>query len=149
MTRFATICLALGTLLPGIGCSYIKTPAVAFNDDGEYLPQDVGEGLVKSPNPLIPDVPMPVGFKAVASQSYWQYNGSVREVNHVYQGHAEPGDAAEFYQRTLPSNNWSLVDIQGVGDATVLRYVKGPEALKITTKDGWAVSTITINIDAK
>ncbi|MEM6504329.1 MAG: hypothetical protein AAF711_02560 [Planctomycetota bacterium] len=149
MTRFATICLALGMLLSGIGCSYIKTPAVAFNDDGEYLPQDVGEGLVKSPNPLIPDVPMPVGFKAVASQSYWQYNGNVREVNHVYQGHAEPGDAAEFYQRTLPSNNWSLVDIQGIGEATVLRYVKGPESLKITAKDGWAVSTITINIDAK
>ena len=149
MTRIAIHSLTLLMLLTMAGCSYVKTPAVAFNDDGEYLPQDVGKGLVKSPNSLIPDVPMPVGFKAVASQCYWQFNGSVREVNHVYQGHAEPGDAAEFYQRTLQTYNWSLVDIQGIGDATVLRYVKGPEALKITTKDGWAVSTITINIDAK
>lgn len=149
MTRFATTCLAAAILLSAMGCSHVKTPAVAFNDDGQYLPQDVGKGLVKSPNPLIPDVPMPVGFKAVASQCFWQYNGSVREVNHVYQGHAEPGDAAEFYQRTLPSNNWALIDIQGIGDATVMRYTKGPEVLKITTKDGWAVSTITINIDSK
>jgi hypothetical protein len=149
MTRFATTCFALAMLLTAAGCSYIKTPAVAFNDDGDYLPQDVGEGLVKSPNPLIPDVPMPVGFKAVASQCYWQFNGSVREVNHVYQGHAESGDAAEFYQRTLQTYNWALIDIQGVGDATVMRYAKGPEVLKITTKDGWAVSTITINIEAK
>jgi hypothetical protein len=149
MTQFATTCLALAVLFSAVGCGSIKTPAVAFSDDGDYLPQDVGEGLVKSPNPLIPDVPMPVGFKAVASQCFWQYNGSVREVQHVYQGHAEPGDAAEFYQRVLPSNNWVLADIQGVGQATVLRYTKGPEQLKITTKDGWAVSTIQINIEAK
>jgi hypothetical protein len=136
-------------MLVAVGCSSIKTPAVAFTDDGEFLPQDVGKGLVRSPNPLIPDVPMPVGFKAVASQCFFQYDGSVRVVQHVYQGHAEPGDAAEFYQRTLPSNNWSMIDIQAVGEATVLRYTKGPEQLKITTRDGWAVSTITINIDSK
>jgi len=149
MPRLLTTCLALTVLFSTAGCNHIKTPAVAFSDDGDYLPQDVGDGLVKSPNPLIPDVPMPVGFKAVASQCFWEYNGSVRKVQHVYQGHAEPGDAAEFYQRTLPANDWTLVDIQGVGEATVLRYTKGPETLKITTKDGWAVSTIQINIDAK
>lgn len=149
MTRFVTTCLTLFVLLAAAGCNSIKTPAVAFSDDGQYLPQDVGDGLVRSPNPLIPDVPMPVGFKAVASQSHWQFDGNVRVVQHVYQGHAEPGDAAEFYQRTLPSNKWSLIDIQAIGGSTVLRYAKGPEKLQITTKDGWAVSTVTINIDAK
>ena len=149
MTRFITTCLTSLLLFAVAGCSYVKTPAVAFSDDGEYLPRDVGNGLVKSPNPLIPDVPMPVGFKAVASQCFWQYDGNVRVVQHVYQGHAEPGDAAEFYQRTLPNHNWALTDIQGVGDATILRYTKGIEELKITAKDGWAVSTIQINIDAK
>ncbi|MFK7790862.1 MAG: hypothetical protein AB8C95_15390 [Phycisphaeraceae bacterium] len=149
MTRLATICLTFAVLFITAGCSHIKTPAVAFTDDGEFLPQDVGEGLVRSPNPLIPDVPMPVGFKAVASQCSFQYDGNIRIVQHVYQGHAEPGDATEFYQRTLASNNWSLIDIQAVGNATVLRYTKGPEVLRITAKDGWAVSTITINIDSK
>lgn len=149
MTQFATTCLTMFVLLTATGCGSIKTPAVAFSDDGEFLPQDVGEGLVVSPNPLIPDVPMPVGFKAVASQCFWQYDGNVRVVQHVYQGHAEPGDATEFYQRTLPSNKWTLVDIQAIGDNTVLRYTKGAEKLSIATKDGWAVSTVTINIEAK
>ena len=117
MNRHPLLMLTMLLMLTATGCSYVKTPAIAFNDDGQYLPQDVGEGLVASPNPLIPDVPMPVGFKAVASQCSWHYNGSVRVVQHVYQGHAEPGDAAEFYQRTLPSNKWSLIDIQAVGDA--------------------------------
>lgn len=149
MTRFITTCLASLLLLAATGCSYVKTPVVAFNDDGQYLSKDVGEGLVSSPNPLIPDVPIAVGFKAVASQCHWQYDGNVRVVHHVYQGHAEAGDAVEFYQRTLPSHKWSLVDMQAIGDSTVLRYTKGPESLKITTKDGWAVSTVTINIDTK
>ncbi|MGB0767783.1 MAG: hypothetical protein ACPGYV_08740 [Phycisphaeraceae bacterium] len=146
MTRLVTAAIALTLALTGVGCGHIKTPAIAFNDDGDFLPQDVGEGLVVSPNPLIPDVPMPVGFKAVASQCRWQYDGQARVVHHVYQGHAEPGDASEFYQRTLPANNWSLVDMQAVGEATLLRYAKGPERLNITTKDGWAVSTIKIEI---
>lgn len=149
MTRITTTCFALLLLLSATGCSYIKTPAVAFNDDGQYLPKDVGEGLVISPNPLIPDVPMPVGFKAVASQCFWQYDGNVRVVQHVYQGHAKPGDAITFYQRTLANHKWALMDIQAVGNSTVLRYTKGPEQLTITAKDGWAVSTVTINIDKK
>jgi len=149
MTRFALIALALMLPLASVGCSHIKTPAIAFNDDGDYLPQDVGEGLVASPTPLIPDVPMPVGFKAVASQSHWRYDGRVRVVHHVYQGHAEPGDAAEFYQRSLPAHNWSLIDMQAVGESTVLRYAKGPENLTITTTDGWAVSTIKIEVGPK
>lgn len=149
MTRTGTTCLALLLLISTTACSYVKTPVVAFNDDGQYLPKEVGQGLVVSPNSPIPDVPMPVGFKAVASQSNWQYDGNVRVVRHVYQGHAEPSDSVEFYQRTLAGHRWALVDIQAIDSATVLRYTKGPEQLTITTKDGWAVSTITINIDRK
>lgn len=153
MIRFALpltlLSLVLVVLPATTACSHVKTPAIAFNDDGDFLPKDVGEGLVVSPNPLIPDVPMPVGFKAVASQSNWRYDGRVRVVNHVYQGHAKPSDAVEFYQRNLPSHNWSLVDMEAVGESTVLRYTKGQERLKVTTKDGWSVSTVTINIEPR
>ena len=109
----------------------------------------MGQGLVVSNTPLIPDVPMPVGFKAVASQSGWNWNGQVRQVNHVYQGRSKVGDAAAFYQRTLPSNGWLLQDIQAVGDTTVLRYNKSIERMSITIDEGWSVTTLTINIDAR
>ena len=140
---FAAPLLALG------GCSYVKTPVVAFSDDGEFLQQDVGKGLVASPNPLIPDVPMPVGFKAVASQSNWRYDGRVRVVHHVYQGHAKQGDSVEFYQRTLPEHQWTMTDIQSVGGSTVLNYIKGPEKLAVTTEYSWGVTTITIDMQAR
>lgn len=149
MTRLCLSTLALVTLICSAGCSYVKTPAVAFSDDGDYLPPDVGKGLVVAPNPLIPDVPMPVGFKAVPSQSFWRYDGQVRVVRHVYQGHCKQGEVVEFYQRVLPEHNWTLVDMQGVGESTVVRYAKGPENLAITAKHTWGVSTITIDIDAR
>jgi hypothetical protein len=149
MTRYRlpVFALALVALLPAVGCN-MKTPVVAFSD-GELLQKDVGDGLVASPNPLIPDVPMPVGFKAVPSKSNWRYDGRVRVVHHVYEGYAKQGDAVEFYQRTLPDHNWTLVDMQSIGGATVLRYVKGPEQLAITTDKSWGVTSITIDIEAK
>lgn len=149
LKTFPVMLLAAAVLLPAVGCGHIKTPAVAFIDDGELLPKDVGNGLVASPNPLIPDVPMPVGFKAVASQSFWNYDGRVRVVHHVYQGHANSGEAVNFYQLTLPANNWTLIDMRAIGDATVMRYAKGPEKLSVSARDGWAVSTITIDIEAR
>lgn len=148
LSRFA-MTLAASALLPLTGCGHIQTPVLAFNDDGQYLPGDVGEGLVTAPNPLIPDVPMPVGFKAVPSQSNWHYNGQVRVVRHVYQGQAKTGDAAAFYQLYLPENNWSLVDIQAVGDSTVMNYNKGPETLTVTANQGWGVTTVTIDIQGR
>ncbi len=151
MTRTTLYPLTLALLLlTATGCSYVKTPVVAFSDDGQYLQKDVGKGLVADPNPLIPDVPMPVGFKAVASQSHWRFDGRVRVVHHVYQGHAKQGDAVEFYQRTLPDFQWTMVDIQSVGDATALRFVKGPEQMSVATSQGWSgVTTITIDIQGK
>lgn len=149
MKRLSRSAFATAVLLSLSGCGYVKTPIVAFNDDGQYLPRDVGDGLVQARASLIPDVPMPVGFKAVASQSNWQYDGQVRVVNHVYQGHAQQGEAAAFYRRLLPANNWTPGEIESVGEVTVMRFTKGPERLVVTTEQGWGIATIRIKIDAR
>jgi len=146
MKRNSLFAFAFAMLLASTGCSYVKTPVLAFSDDGDYLQRDVGPGLVASPNPLIPDVPMPIGFKAVTSQSTWHYDGRVRVVNHVYQGHAKQGDTVAFYQQALPDNHWTLTDIQSVGDATVMNYTKGPERLELNASQGWGITTIKIQI---
>lgn len=151
MTRYrlSAIALALLVWISATGCSYVKTPVLAFSDDGDYLPGKVGTGLVASPTPLIPDVPMPVGFKAVPSQSHWHFDGRVRVVNHVYQGQAKDGDAAAFYRLVLPQNDWAMIDSQAIGDTVILRYTKGPESLSVTCDPGWSVTTVTISIGAR
>lgn len=148
MTRHSQLLLALTLLIAVTGCG-MKTPALAFSDDGAYLPRKVGQGLVASANPLIPDVPMPIGFKAVPSKSHWHYNGQIRTVTHVYQGHCEQGDALSFYREQLPDYNWTLDQIQTVADASVMYYNKGPERLTVTSTYAWGVATITIEIDRR
>lgn len=149
MTRLIQSILALVVLLPALGCSYVKTPAIAFSDDGDYLPQDVGRGLVASPESKIADVPMPIGFKPVGSKCSWAWDGRARVVRHVYQGHSKQGDVVEFYRRTLPGQGWALVDMQSISDSTVIRYTKGVEQMAITSERSWGVSTITIDIKAR
>lgn len=148
MIRLTQIALALVVLLPALGCSYVKTPVVAFSDDGDYLPKDVGRGLVASPDSKIADVPMPIGFKPVGSKCSWGWDGRARKVHHVYQGHSKQGDVVEFYQRTLPGHGWTMVDMQSISDSTVMRYTKGVEQMAITSERGWGVATITIDIKA-
>ena len=131
------------------GCQHIQTPFIAFSDDGQYLQPSVGDGLVADPASLIPDVPMPVGFRPVASQSTSSFDGQVRTVHHVYQGHAQAGAAAAFYQNTLPTHDWGWVDTQNIRNTTTSTYTKGAERLTLQTRFHLGVSTITVQIHAR
>ncbi|MEM9416670.1 MAG: hypothetical protein AAGA29_14510 [Planctomycetota bacterium] len=131
------------------GCQHIKTPVLAFTDDGEYLQPAVGEGLVASPESYIPDVPMPVGFRAVASQCTSSSDGQSRTVHHVYQGHAKSSAAAAFYQDLLPEHGWTFVSAENVSDTATLFYTKGRESLTVETRHGYGVTTVTIDINAR
>lgn len=141
--------LPVWMLMVAAGCQHIKTPVVAFSDDGEYLQPTVGEGLVVDPDSYIPDVPMPVGFRAVASQCTSSFDGRVRTVHHVYQGHTRPGAAAAFYQDVLPDYAWEFVETRNVSDQTTLTYTKGAERLTVQTRHGMGVSTVTLQITAR
>ena len=61
MRRFLTQLILPALLLTAAGCQHIKTPVLAFSDDGDYPQPTVGDGLVASPESYIPAVPMPVG----------------------------------------------------------------------------------------
>ncbi|XAM00250.1 hypothetical protein OT109_02450 [Phycisphaeraceae bacterium D3-23] len=141
-------------LLPALltlvgGCQHIKTPVLAFTDDGDYLQPAVGEGLVASRESYIPDVPMPIGFRAVASQCTSGSDGRSRTVHHVYQGHAKSSAAAAFYQDVLPEHGWDFVSAQNVSDTATLTYTKGSESLTVETRHGYGVTTVTIDINAR
>ena len=125
-------------------------PMTAYSDEGHYLPLQVGEGVVADPDSPIPDVPRPVGFVALASQSSSFSDGNARVVEHVYQGRVrKPSDVTAFYrqQLTQPGNDWTLVDqYQATGGGTVLSYVKGPEQMTVTLRTRRGVTTIVIRI---
>ncbi|RMH22350.1 MAG: hypothetical protein D6698_01275, partial [Gammaproteobacteria bacterium] len=77
----------MGSLPLLVGCKSnpvkrvpFQVPVVAFTDDGQYLPQRVGPGLVADLDSPIPDVPMPIGFKPVISRCSSSFDGVARTV---------------------------------------------------------------------
>ncbi len=122
-----------------------QVPVVSWSDDGEYLPHRAGPGLVaQSPSP-IPDVPMPIGFKAVKSQCSSSFDGVSRTVTHVYQGRAAAAETVLFYQQQLPLFDWEKVERQTFEDgSTSLHYTKGNEALGIRLSERHGKATIEI-----
>ncbi len=118
-------------------------PVVAWNDDGEYLPKRVGPGLVAAVDSPIPDVPMPIGFKPVVSQSSSSFDGAARTVTHVYQGRSRAVETVLFYRQQLPLHDWLPVDKQTHDDgSTSLYYTKGAESLGLRLSERFKTATI-------
>jgi len=143
MRRMLPLLIVLAGL--GAGCENVKTPVIAFTDDGDYLGYRGGKGLVASDQSPIPDVPMPIGFKPVVSKSSSSFDGQVRSVNHVYQGRAKHADAVAFYRNILPIHGWSFVNRSDQNDGTTIQtFTKGRETLEVFTQQG----TLAGNIDS-
>lgn len=139
--------LLVGLVLTGCRRSQGPFPVWAYSADGDYLPAPGGGGLVVDPKSEIPDVPRPVGFVAVPSQSSVSTDGVYRQVIHVYQGRSNSQDAAAFYRRNLDDYGWMPSGFD-TGDprATLQTYAKGQESLRIAITGDKAVTTITITI---
>lgn len=106
------------------------------SDDGQWLSRSSGPGMVaKTPSP-IPDVPMPVGFVAVAGRSSsFVTPAGVRMVTHTYQGLAEVDEAVRFYRRQLPLHGWTAVSEKMTGGVATLVCEKGPERLTVEVSE--------------
>lgn len=137
---------------PLVGCRapVAVPPVAAFSEEGAYLPGRVGPGAIASPNSLIQDVPMPVGFEAVASRSTSKIEDGLRLVKHVYQGRADGGEVVMMYRRSLERYNWGFVGREQLEDgSTVLRFEKGREALRVHVGERWGVTTVLVEIAPK
>ena len=115
-----------------VGCESTDWALRAKTDDGQPLSTSSGPGLVASDRPKIADVPMPVGFVAVASRSnsYVPPTGP-RVVTHVYQGLSTVADATRFYRQLVPTHGWQFVRERADGSIATMVYVKGSEELMI------------------
>ncbi len=145
MTTKVLGCMAvlLAIILTGCGSS----PVGAWSDDGDYLPQRAGPGLVAMEQSPIPDVPMPIGFKPLRSQCSSSFDGVARTVTHVYQGRAKTSETVQFYRQQLPLFNWERVDNQVHEDGSVSMYFnKGAESLGLRLSGKRSTATIEVYI---
>jgi len=142
-TRIATWTLASSGLWMA-ACH--KLPA--FSEDGAWLSQAPGGGLVADAESPLPDVPVPIGFVALEARSVgYVTRDGVRMVRHVYQGRAEMVEAVEFYRQELERRGWKRRHEDNTGNISALHYRKGPETLLVRINSRYSVLTIRLNID--
>mgnify|MGYP006421642931 CR=1 FL=1 len=130
------------------GCS--RNPVATFSEDMQYLPRQAGPGLAADPASPIPDVPKPVNFKPIAKKSELETLSPARSLRHVYQGRAPLAEVRVFYGQQPPLYGWTLEDERFTEEGElILKYVKGPERLRIRGLVKGSRSTVVIRISPR
>ena len=135
--------LVAGVLVVGCGDSRL----MQLSDDGRWLTAPMGPGLIAQEDSPIPDLPMPIGFIALADRSRVQSVGAQRYVLHVYQGQAPMEEALRFYRQQTKLHGWRWLGEQGRPPHQLLWYQKGSEQLTIQLDRVGNIVTVTVFIE--
>jgi len=125
----ACLWLSAGVL---VGCQSngaTDTGSAAGDQNAAGVTMKAGEGqtLVPQSDPLVEDLPVPIGFNldVDASRSYRAHES--RLIDHVYRGPASKREVERFYRRLMPLNGWRLQGSQQLGEEIRLRYQQGDQ----------------------
>lgn len=136
MTRIAWM---VAVLVAVGGCALSNSTG-----SGRSAPDDKKKGsgsggaLFARAHPPIADLPVPYGFDLDEGRSRHWTVGSIRLVDHVYEGSADKFAVARFYRTQMPINRWELVrDVFAQGDI-ILDFDKGNERCHVViSEEGW------------
>ncbi len=97
-------------------------------------------GLVSVARPLVPDLPVPIGFKLAENISRSYESAGARFVDHTYIGRVDKVDAERFYRLHMPDADWTLRSSQMVRGVFLMRFEKGNELCEVRI---WDESSLT------
>ena len=94
------------------------------------------------------DIPVPVGFKLLARDSYSFESQGVRVGVLRYQGKANPEQVINFYKEQMPMYNWNLLNIIEYGER-LLNFDRESETCIVSLLTQGNKITITISVGPK
>ncbi len=94
------------------------------------------------------DIPVPVGFKLVAEDSYSFESAGVRVGLLKYKGKAEPQQVVNFYKEQMPMYSWSLLNVIEYGQC-ILNFEREQESCIINMFTKGNSITLTISVGPK
>ena len=94
------------------------------------------------------DIPVPVGFKLLARDSYSFESQGVRVGVLRYQGKANPEQVINFYKEQMPMYNWNLLNIIEYGER-LLNFDRESETCIVSLLSQGNKITITISVGPK
>ena len=102
--------------------------------------------LAASKRLVIPDVPVPDGFKMDLKFSDWRNSsGGLRTGYALYTGRASLPALVEFYKDNMPISGWAMIDESGTSGSYILRYEKGSEKVDVKVTPGGIYTDIMVS----
>ncbi len=90
--------------------------------------------LVAQGQPTIADVPLPEGFYVAAERK--SLGGGARFADYRFKGRSDYFAVCRFYQRQMPSAQWTMVRDMSMDKSTSMEFDKGSERCSITVSKG-------------
>jgi len=92
--------------------------------------------LIPQSRPLLPDVPLPMKFELVESDSHEWTDGQLRYVHHLFKGSEDLQSVLRFYEKQMPIHHWTLQEKQLIRGRTEMDFVKSTEKARVSVYRG-------------
>jgi len=100
--------------------------------------------------PMLPDMPVPLGFKLAQSRSRsFRSASGARYADLVYTGRKDKFSVARFYRKQMPISRWELEKDLFVQGDVILGFKKETERCDITISDSkvlWLFAKTTVKV---
>lgn len=133
----STICCLLTTAL--MGCASLSDNDTKSTNPGALEPQTI----IK-----FSDVPVPVGFKNIPTESYSFESSGVRVGVLKYRGKNNPDQVVNFYKEQMAMYNWNLVNVVEYGER-LMNFERENETCIITMQPKGSTIFLTISLGPK
>lgn len=125
-------------LSAGLGCQSMRQ---AFKPAGQR------RQLVVASNLIMPDLPVPQGFKIDHPRSYFvNPNKGTRVVFVTYRGRGAALELMEFFRQNMSISGWTLEEESGDFGSYVLFFKNAKEDLEIKIKPGRMSTEIVLSV---
>lgn len=101
--------------------------------------------LATTPRRVIPDVPVPDGFRMDLDHTFYNSSGTIRSGYATYTGRAKMPMLVEFYKDNMPISGWALTNESGSGGSYILNYEKTAEQVAVKITPGTFYTTIVVS----
>ena len=116
-----------------VGCA---TTASNTTDDGR---------LAVTKRPVIPDVPVPAGFRMDLNHTFFNSSAAMRTGYVTYAGQAGAPVLLEFFRDNMPISGWSLVRESTSAGSYTLHFEKNSEGCEVKVTPGRFSSDFTVS----
>lgn len=133
--------------LAGLGLMVLLMPGCETTSSG----RGARRGMVVADNLVIPDLPVPRGFKIDNKRSFFNINPTTntRVVFVSYTGRGDSLALMGFFRENMAVSGWDLKEEAGDFGVYVQRYEKAKEAVEIRIEPGRFKTSFSISLNPK